>query len=67
MASRPCGEDESEILSVVVEPLHQQLALLDPSRPVQPEVNEPVKTEERLQNVQHFGHLHETKTKYMHQ
>ena len=60
------NDSESKILSVVVEPLHQQLALFDPSRPVQPEVNEPVKTEERLQNVQHFGHLRETKTRSGH-
>jgi hypothetical protein len=60
--AHPAGagaQDEAEILGVVVEPFHEQLAHLHLGGAVQPHVDVAVVVEEGLQDVQHAGHLGE--------
>ena len=53
----PTRQNERQNAVVIVEPICQDLSLLDLGCTVQPEIPVPVDVEELLQDIQHLGHL----------
>lgn len=56
-AATSSTEDEAEYLGVVIESVHQSLALVNAGSSIKPQVSVGMEIQKRLENIEHLAHL----------